>query len=258
MPVERKRARRFRPEQALILGMLGDGLRHALTADVLIDADDAVAGAHDDVQIVRDEQNAATAARADRADQLVEIGLAEIVDAAHGFIEHEEIGLPQQRARQQHALKFTARQARQLPFRQPARADLFQNRLDFGVGHAGAQHEEAAGGQRDRRIQIEFLWSITDAQGGMPDDLPLVGFSSPSNTRASVVLPAPFGPISVTISPARTSMATSCKIVRPPLTISTPSADTRGSAGERAALTAWSMTMADADCRGRLVMLSSA
>src|SRR5690349_2605582 len=38
----------------------------------------------------------------------------------------------------------------------------------------------------------------------------------PSNTRTKVVLPAPLGPISVTISPAATSMSTSCSKLRPP------------------------------------------
>src|SRR5262245_15450405 len=44
---------------------------------------------------------------------------------------------------------------------------------------------------------------------------PRLGATIPSSTRTSVVLPAPLGPISVTISPAATSMATSYRRLRP-------------------------------------------
>ena len=56
--VERERARGLGAEEAGVLGVLGDGIGDAGAADVAIDADDAVALRHDDVEVVADEEDA--------------------------------------------------------------------------------------------------------------------------------------------------------------------------------------------------------
>ena len=112
----------MRAEQARILRVLRHGLRHARAADVAVDADDAVARGHDDVQIVADQQHADAALGADARDQRVEFGLARVVDAAHRLIEHQQGRIAQQRPRDQHALQLAAGQLRELPVGQmPAR-----------------------------------------------------------------------------------------------------------------------------------------
>src|SRR2546430_922150 len=52
MGVEAEGARRLRPEKARVLGMLRHRLRHARTAHMPVEADDAVALRHDHVKIV--------------------------------------------------------------------------------------------------------------------------------------------------------------------------------------------------------------
>src|SRR5581483_11921856 len=71
---------------------------------------------------------------------------------------------------------------------------------------------------------------------------PRSGTSSPRSTRTSVVLPAPLGPITVTISPAERSMSTPCRTARPARASHSPRALTRASASwaeEVAAGCAW-------------------
>ena len=109
--VEGEGAGRLRPEQARVLGMLRHRLRHARAAHMAVEADDAVALRHDDVQIVRHEQDAEAVLGAQPADQRVELGLAGIVDAAHGLVEHQDAGRADQRARQHHPLQLAARTA---------------------------------------------------------------------------------------------------------------------------------------------------
>ena len=65
--VERERARGQRAEQSCILGMLRHGFRHALAADVLVEANDAVARRHHHMQVVADQQDADAAIGAERA-----------------------------------------------------------------------------------------------------------------------------------------------------------------------------------------------
>ncbi len=67
--IDAERARGLGSEQAHIFGMLRHCLRDARAADVVIEADDAVALRHDDVQVVRDEQHAETARVAQAADE---------------------------------------------------------------------------------------------------------------------------------------------------------------------------------------------
>ncbi len=62
-------------EQARVLGMLSHGFRHARAADVAVQADDAVALGHDDVQVVRDQQHAEAAGVAQATDERVELRL---------------------------------------------------------------------------------------------------------------------------------------------------------------------------------------
>src|SRR5512132_173626 len=74
--------------------------------------------------------------------------------------------------------------------------------------------------------------------------MPWLGFNKPNRTRSSVVLPAPFGPMTVTISPGATLMSTVSRIrcprittrkARPVTSASCPGADTSEgvSGGER-------------------------
>jgi hypothetical protein len=73
-----------------------------------VETDDAVALRHDDVQIVRDEEHAEAALGAQPADQRIKLGLARIVDAAHGLVEYQDAGRADERARQHGPLQLAA------------------------------------------------------------------------------------------------------------------------------------------------------
>ena len=106
--VERERARGLGAEQAGILGVLRDGIGHAGAADVAIDANDAIALRHDDVEVMADEEDADATDVTDTPDEIVQLGFAGVVDTAHGLVEHEKIGFAQQRAGEHDALQFAA------------------------------------------------------------------------------------------------------------------------------------------------------
>ena len=95
-------------EQPCVFRMPTDRLGRAGAADVPIEADDAVGRRHDNVQVVRDHQHPAAAARPNGADQFVEGGLPGEVDALYRFIEDEQVRIPQQRPREQNALQLAA------------------------------------------------------------------------------------------------------------------------------------------------------
>src|SRR6478752_7663296 len=104
--VDRERAGGLRSEEACVGWVLGHRLGNARAADVTVETDDAVAARHDDVQIVRDEQHAEAALIAQACDQVVELGLARVVDALHRLVEHQEIGIAKERTREHDALQL--------------------------------------------------------------------------------------------------------------------------------------------------------
>ena len=106
--VDAECGRCFGAEQARVFRVLGDGLGVAGAANVAVQADDAVGVGHHDVEVVGDEQHAEAAFDAQARYEGVQLGLAQVVDAAGRFVEHEEAGLTEERARQNHALKFSA------------------------------------------------------------------------------------------------------------------------------------------------------
>jgi hypothetical protein len=108
MAIDAEGASGFGAEEAHIFGVLGDGFGDARAADVAVEAEDAVGLGHDDVQIVRDEQDADAALLAQIADEGVKIRLAGVVNAADGFVEDEEVGLRHERAGEEDALELAA------------------------------------------------------------------------------------------------------------------------------------------------------
>ena len=80
-----------------LLGMAG-------TADVTVEADHLIGGAHHQMQIVGNHQHAAAVTVTQTGDQAVQLGLTGHVYALHRFIKHQQFRLAQQRPGQQHAL----------------------------------------------------------------------------------------------------------------------------------------------------------
>src|ERR1700675_1964342 len=63
--------------------------------------------------------------------------------------------------------------------------------------------------------------------------VPASGRNSPASAATSVVLPAPFGPITAWISPGSTASPTSLAAIRPPKRLVSPAVSRSGSAMRR-------------------------
>ena len=105
--VERE-AREARRKEAQVRRVAGDGQRRPGAADGAVEADDAIRGTHDEVQVVRDHEDAAAALVADARDQREELLLSREVYPLARLVQHEQFGIPQQRSGQEHALHLPA------------------------------------------------------------------------------------------------------------------------------------------------------
>ena len=110
MAVDCKRRRRAAAEEAHIFRALAHRLRRAAAADMAVEADDGICLRHDDMQIVRDQQDTAAGRIADRLDEFVERDLAGEIHTLHGLVENEQIGLAGNGACHQRTLEFAARE----------------------------------------------------------------------------------------------------------------------------------------------------
>lgn len=110
-------------EQAGKLGVARHALRFAVTADVAIEADHLVGAGHHQMQIVGDHQHGAVELGGQLADEGVELDLAVDVHPLHRFVQHQQLGLDQQGAGQQHPLHFAAGELLHPVVQQVFRAD---------------------------------------------------------------------------------------------------------------------------------------
>ncbi len=90
--------------------------------------------------------------------------LADDIDALDRLVQHQELRLAQQRARQQHALQLAAREGLQRQVERMACADLGQRCRQRLPPRPGDQRQEAAHRQRQRLVDGEALRHIADAQ----------------------------------------------------------------------------------------------
>ncbi len=109
--VDTERFGRARAEELQIFRARGDRLRRAATAHMPVEADHRIGVGHDDVQIVRDEEDAAAGFVADAPDEVVKRDFAGKIDALHRFVEDQKVRLARDRAGKKHALELAAGQA---------------------------------------------------------------------------------------------------------------------------------------------------
>jgi hypothetical protein len=124
--VDGQRLGRPRPEQAQIFGIGNDGFGRAAAADMAVEAQHGVGVGHDDVEVVRDQEDAAAGAVANVADELVERHLAGKIDTLHRLVEHQQVRLAGKRPGQKRALELAAGQVLHLRACQMRNADRFQ------------------------------------------------------------------------------------------------------------------------------------
>ncbi len=93
-------------KQTHIFRAARDGIRCSPAADMAVEAYDRVGLGHHDMEIVGNQQNAATRAIPDRGNQIVERDLPTEIDALDRFVQHQEIRLSRDRPRQERPLEF--------------------------------------------------------------------------------------------------------------------------------------------------------
>ena len=116
-----------------------------------VQANDAVRAGHDQVKVVGHQENAASAPPPGLADQIEQGQLAAEIDALKGFVQHQKVGIAEQRPRQGHALQLAAGQVLDLLVEQIARADLLADGIEGRFGLPAAQLEEPAAGSTVKR-----------------------------------------------------------------------------------------------------------
>ncbi len=149
---------------------------------------------HDDMKIVRDQQDAAAGLVADAHDQLVERDFAGEVDALQRFVEHEQIGTPGDRARQEGALELAAREPVDLGAREMRYADQLEGGAAFGRRQPPGQAEQALDRQRQGRGDRHALRHVADPQGGGAQHPALVGRMDPDRRLGHRRLARSIGP----------------------------------------------------------------
>ena len=107
--VDGQRTRRRRAKQREIFGTCADRMRRAATTDMAIQADDRVGFGHHHMQVMGDQQNAATRRIANGADQVVKRDFTGKIDTLHRLIQNQKVWLADNSTRHQRPLKLPAR-----------------------------------------------------------------------------------------------------------------------------------------------------
>jgi hypothetical protein len=198
--IERQRAARPGPEERAVFRRRGHVLGRAFAADMPVEADHAVRRRHDDVKLVADHQDRAARFAPHRVDQLVERGRARLIEALRSVRRAGAGPVSIERARQQHALELPARQLRHLPSGEVGHAGRIERCRDLCPTRR-PEAQEPLGRDRQRRVDMQPLRHVADpTRPGARATDPWSGHA-PMMARRSVVLPDPFGPTMVTISP---------------------------------------------------------
>ena len=163
MVIQRQGIGSFWTKQPDILGTFRHRLRPARTADMTIEAKHPVTARHDDMKIVRDQKNTKITAVLQAPDQLIKLGFSGIIDGAGRLIENQKIGIAQQRAGNEHALRFAARERSQLLVSCTLDANFPQGFLDGLAGGTNAKGEKARDRHRHGAVNVEALRHVADA-----------------------------------------------------------------------------------------------
>lgn len=91
------------------------------------------------MEVVADEQDRHAGFAAQLFQQAIEGSNTRLVEALGGFVENEDVGCGQERARDQDALELPAGQARKLAVLKPVVADMAKRLLRIGVRDAARQ-----------------------------------------------------------------------------------------------------------------------
>jgi hypothetical protein len=162
--IQRQRAARACAKQVTVGGRGGDDSGRAFATDVAVQTDHAIRGRHDHVQFVADHQNRTADIITQGFDKAIKRSQCRLIEALGRFVEHKDLRVTQNRARQQHALKLTTGQRGKLPFFRGVYASSGQCRAHFRHRHTNRKVQEPPHSHRQRRIDMQLLGHVVDAQ----------------------------------------------------------------------------------------------
>ncbi len=181
-----------------------------------VDADQLVGVGRQLEQIVRHRHHRQVQVAPQPLQQRVELMLRRQVEPGRRLVEQQETSLRTERTRQERALLLAAGEladAASGVTRQPDELDRFVDDAPVRTGREPkepeaarpAHHDHVAHRHRKARIELRTLRHVADLVRGAAElrpgtfpstrTSPRVGVTRPDNTRSSVVLPAPFGPM---------------------------------------------------------------
>ncbi len=185
---------RRRAEQGLVLRVPAYGLGPARAADVTVEADHPVGRGHHDVQVVGDHEGPAPPARPDARNELVQFELPRYVHPLDRLVEDQQVGLPQERARQEDAPQLAAREVGRRLVDQTVRAHFVEDPGHGLRGRAARQPEEPPDRQGDDRVDGEALGQVAHDQARTPPDRPRVRLDEAEQDADERRFPGAVGP----------------------------------------------------------------
>ena len=162
-------------EKPLECRVAGDIERRAHAAHPAVEAEDAVARRQHEMEIVAHEQDAAAPPLARIGNEPVEFDLPGEIDPGERLVEHEEVGIPEERPRQQQTMELPARKRPHLTVAGTRKSHLGEPCLELRTPERPGEAEKAGCRERQRRIEIEPLRCIADDDAGPAPDASPVG-----------------------------------------------------------------------------------
>ena len=193
VPVKRQRPLGASAEQRAVFRRIGDDLGGAFAADMTVQAQHTIRSRHHHMQIMADHQDGTAHVAAYLFDLAVKRGRAGLIQPLRRLVEDQDMGFVQQGACQQYALELAARQVGHLLFRQIRDPRLQQRLRDGLAGLAAGQVQKAMHRQRQRRVDLQLLRDIADAQVRSTGDRPRRGFQRADQRPQQARLARPVG-----------------------------------------------------------------
>lgn len=153
-------------EKALESRIGGDIKRPPDAAQATIEADHPIGSGEHEMEIVAHKENAAATPSPQFGDEGCEGRLALDIDPGEGLVEHQEIGVAQERTGQKQPSELAAGKRPHLSLGGIFKADFAQRRDQPDLWKASGEREETPRGHGQKKIKLEPLGRVADDDTG--------------------------------------------------------------------------------------------
>ena len=148
----------------------------ALAADMPIQADHAIGGAHDYMEIMADHQDRAAGPVANTFDQPIKCRFARLVQPLGRLIKNQKIGIAEKGSGKQDPLGFATGKVDHLSIPHTRKAHHGQRLVTPMTLGGLAQPQKSIDGERQGAIKRKLLRGIADPEVFVPSDRPVAWF----------------------------------------------------------------------------------